>query len=109
MISIALFHKHYDKDHLNEVKEIMKEKGAPVIRAMWSDLYGMWLAVEGCHRIRAAKELGLTPIIKDVSNQKTVTFQMDCESVKKSASKLLYKLNEDASKTTIIDFEEEND
>lgn len=108
MLTIALFHSHYDKNHLEEVKEIMKTKGAPVIRAIWSELYGMWLAVEGCHRIRAAKELGLTPIIKDISNQKTVTYQFDCENVKKSISKLLYELNEDAHKTTIIDFEEEN-
>jgi hypothetical protein len=59
-MQIALLHKHYNGNHLEAVKTEMQNLGAPVIRAIWSETYGMWMAVEGCHRIRAAKDLGLT-------------------------------------------------
>ncbi|HOV70373.1 MAG TPA: hypothetical protein PLZ84_08635 [Clostridia bacterium] len=109
MITIALMHAEYDKKHLEEVKKIMEVKGAPTIRAIWSDMYGIWLAIEGCHRIRAAKELGLTPIIKDVSNQKTVTCQLRGENVKIPVSKLREMLHDTAWATKIMDFETDED
>lgn len=106
-MTIALYHKHYDENHLAEVKEIMKVKGAPVIRAIWSDIYGMWMAIEGCHRIRAAKELGIIPVIKDISKQKHVTLQSDGYNTKVSVSSLLKDLTESAYKCEVINFEEE--
>ena len=63
---IALVHIHYDEDHLAQVIEEMKQLGAPKIHAVWMDCYGHWAALEGCHRIRAAKALGLTPEIIEV-------------------------------------------
>lgn|SRR5574344_749998 len=63
---IALAHKQYDEDHLEEVKKEMLEKGAPVIRAVYVECYDCYVALEGCHRIRAAKELGLTPVIDEL-------------------------------------------
>ena len=60
---IALVHDHYSEEHLAEVIEEMKKLGAPKIRAVWMECYDHWAALEGCHRIRAAKELGLTPEI----------------------------------------------
>lgn len=107
-MTIALVHKHFDKAHLEEIKELMKTLGAPIIRCIWSECHGLWLAVEGCHRIRAAKEMGLTPIIKDISNNKTVKFQWDGELITKSVSKLGEQLNDNAPYTTIMDFEEED-
>ena len=65
-MKIALVHKHFNADHLNDVKNEMMEMGAPVIRAVWMECYQMYAALEGCHRIRAAKELGLIPIIDEV-------------------------------------------
>lgn len=44
----------------------MRVRGAPTIRAVWMPVYGHWAALEGCHRIRAAKALGLTPEIEEV-------------------------------------------
>lgn len=65
-MKIALVHKHFDEKHLEEVKSEMLTLGAPVIRAVWMECYGHYAAIEGCHRIRAAKELGLVPEIKEI-------------------------------------------
>ncbi len=65
-MKIALVHNHYDNEHLAEVIEEMKTLGAPTIKAVWMECYGHWAALEGCHRIRAAKEMGLTPEIEEV-------------------------------------------
>jgi len=63
---IALVHEHYSEVHLAHVVSEMRTMGAPVIRAVWMECYGHWAAIEGCHRIRASAELGLTPIIDEV-------------------------------------------
>lgn len=65
-MTIILLHTYYDKNHLDEVKSEMQQLGAPVIRAIWDQSVGMWVALEGCHRLRAARELGLEPIIENV-------------------------------------------
>jgi ParB-like nuclease domain. len=59
-MNINLAHKHFDEKHLAEVIEEMKKLGAPTIKVvdMGDDDFQ---ALEGSHRIRAAKELGLTP------------------------------------------------
>ena len=66
-MKIALVHNHYDEAHLAAVIEEMKTLGAPVIKAVWMECYGHFAAIEGCHRIRAAKEMGLTPEIEEVA------------------------------------------
>jgi hypothetical protein len=65
-MQIALVHDHYDQDHLEKVIEEMKVLGTPSIKAVWSEAYGFYCAIEGCHRIRAAKALGLVPEIVEV-------------------------------------------
>ena len=65
-MNIALVHSHYDPAHLEEVKNQMLTLGAPNIHAVWMECYGHWAALEGCHRLRAAHELGLTPNIIEV-------------------------------------------
>lgn len=50
--------------HLAEVVAEMQVLGTPTIRAYW-DGEKYW-AVEGSHRIAAANQLGLTPIIVEV-------------------------------------------
>lgn len=61
-ILVALLHEHFDAAHLDEVKADMITMGAPTIRVAWSPC-GCWAALEGCHRLRAAEALGLTPTI----------------------------------------------
>lgn len=65
-MKIALVHDHYDKDHLDAVKKEMQVLGAPKIHAVWMECHNHWAALEGCHRIRAAKELGLIPEIIEI-------------------------------------------
>jgi hypothetical protein len=65
-MKIALVHNHYRPDHLETVKAEMVIRGAPVIHAVWMECYSLYAALEGCHRLRAARELGLTPEIIEV-------------------------------------------
>ncbi len=69
---VKLVHKHYDRDHLDAVKAQMALMGAPIIKAVWMECYGLWAALEGCHRLRAAKELGLTPEIEEIEYSETL-------------------------------------
>lgn len=66
MMTIVLLHSHYDESHLEEVKTEMKSLGSPKIKGIWDEARSMWIALEGCHRIRAAKDLGLEPEMIDV-------------------------------------------
>ncbi|MDD3310972.1 ParB N-terminal domain-containing protein [Pseudodesulfovibrio sp.] len=50
-----------DADHLREIINTMRGMGAPEIRVYHTG--EMYLALEGSHRLAAAWELGLTPII----------------------------------------------
>lgn len=106
-MQVALYHKHYNNDHLEAVKTEMQKRGTPAIRAIWSETYGMWMAIEGCHRIRAAKDLGITPVIKDISKGKTVTIQVDGENAKVKVSDLTEELQDGLWRTDFIDFDEE--
>lgn len=65
-MKIALVHDHFDADHLEAVKAEMAKLGAPKIKAVWMECFGHFAALEGCHRIRAAAELGLVPEIEEV-------------------------------------------
>lgn len=103
-ITIVLLHNHYDQEHLEEVKKEMLKRGAPKIRAIWNEAQGVWMAVEGCHRLRAAKDLGLTPIIKDVTNNKYITIQVDEENKKVNVSEFAEELTDMCYKLTILDF-----
>jgi hypothetical protein len=104
MTTIALYHKHYDKKHLEEVKAEMLKLGAPQIRAIWSEVYGIWMAVEGCHRLRAAHELGLTPVIIDVTNEDTITIQNRDGDVMVNVMDEAIELTDNITKTQLLDF-----
>ena len=82
MTNIVLTHNSYNQSHLEMVKAEMINRGTPTIRGFYNESNGVWLAVEGCHRLRAAYQLGLTPIMRDISNQKTLTYQEDGETIK---------------------------
>lgn len=106
-MEIALFHNHYDEAHLEAVKAEMVKRGAPKIRAIWSETYGMWMAVEGCHRLRAAQALGIRPIIIDISNQKTLTVQLDGENVKVKRAAFEEEFLENVWQSEIVSFDDE--
>lgn len=72
-MDIALIHAHFDAKHLEAVKAEMQTLGAPVIRAVWMECYNVWVALEGCHRIRAAAALGLVPAIDEVEYSDDIT------------------------------------
>jgi len=65
-MKVALIHTYFEEDRLCRVVEEMKALGRPSIRAVWLENKGMWAALEGCHRIRAAAKLGLEPIMMPV-------------------------------------------
>ncbi|HQU16636.1 MAG TPA: hypothetical protein PLO69_11115 [Gammaproteobacteria bacterium] len=50
-----------DVDHLAHVTEQMRALGSPTIRAIRDEAQGVIVALEGSHRLAAAKALGLTP------------------------------------------------
>lgn len=56
-------HWYYRPAHLEEVIEQMRVLGPPVLRACWDADAGGWYAQEGTHRLRAAKALGLVPVL----------------------------------------------
>jgi hypothetical protein len=64
-MKIALVHTHYSQKHLKEVKDETQVMGSPTIKAVWLECYCMWAALEGCHRIRAAADLGLPITIQE--------------------------------------------
>ncbi len=59
-------HGHYREAHLAHVVSEMRRRGAPVLRACWDAETATWFAREGTHRLRAAKPLGLAPVLVPV-------------------------------------------
>ena len=52
-------------EHYAAVSAYMREHGAPTIRAWWDESAGVWLAVEGSHRLAIAHATGVEPVIDD--------------------------------------------
>ena len=65
-MKVYLIHDEYNEEHLQEVKKQMQSLGAPQIKVIYlgADEYA---ALEGCHRLRAAAELGITPEFIELS------------------------------------------
>lgn len=53
------------QSHLQSVMKYMKTHGSPSLRAIWR--WRAWWALEGSHRIAAAKALKLTPVVVPVT------------------------------------------
>lgn len=51
--------------HLKEVIDEMRKMGPPTIKAYYHNAYDAWVALNGSHRISAAKILGLPIIIEE--------------------------------------------
>ncbi len=67
-MEIIVNHNQYYKDHLKQVITEMQTLGAPTIKAVYDECDDVYIALEGRHRIEAAKRLGLTPIIDEIDN-----------------------------------------
>lgn len=63
---VCPLHEHYDPEHLEHVVSEMTRRGPPRIRASLDPVTGAWFAAEGTHRLRAAKRLGLAPVMVPV-------------------------------------------
>ena len=94
MTTVILLHAYYDEEHLKEVVSEMQTLGTPTVRVIWSEVYGAYLALEGCHRIRAAKQLGLVPVFEVVEFEDVTEVVNDvCDGI----------LEDDDTFETIID------
>ena len=60
---VAPLHRHFSATHLVAVMQEMRVRGAPRLRAHHDAGTGFWLAMEGTHRLRAAYQLGLRPVL----------------------------------------------
>jgi hypothetical protein len=111
MKSVLLFHSYFDKDKLNDVKKEMVILGAPSIRAIYDEGNGIWMAVEGCHRLRAAKELGLIPTIIPITEyDESITIQYQDEETTFSFLDLCELLTTNTEyRPIILDFDEDID
>jgi hypothetical protein len=84
-MKVALLHRHYNEGHLASVTEEMRTLGVPTIKAVWMETWQMWVAMEGCHRLRAAHALGLTPVIEELDYSDEMISMDDGDHVSVSA------------------------
>jgi hypothetical protein len=59
--SLRIPHSAYDAEKLEIVKTEMRRRGVPTIRVVRYPNY--YMAIEGCHRLTAAAELGFAPVL----------------------------------------------
>jgi hypothetical protein len=62
-VTVTPLHAHYREDHLAHVKAEMLHRGPPRLRGYFDALTATWFMREGTHRLRAAKALGITPVL----------------------------------------------
>ena len=91
-----------NRDHLAEVLKIVRRRGPPVIRAVpypGNKNKKHWLALEGSHRIAAAKKLGLCVIIKVMRPHQRIRHDVNlgCLPQRTTVAKLVKELQEDKS------------
>ena len=69
-VLVTPLHEHFSPAHLERVIAEMRRRGAPVLRGTFDAVSGAWLMREGTHRLRAAKVLGVVPVLVPVRWQK---------------------------------------
>jgi hypothetical protein len=60
---ICPLHWYFSPAHLAEVEAEMRRRGPPTLRGHLDAVSGAFLLREGTHRIRAARRLGLAPVL----------------------------------------------
>jgi hypothetical protein len=107
-MQVALVHEHFDESHLAQVVEEMKQLGAPTIRAVWMECYNVWAALEGCHRLRAAHVLGITPEIDEVDySEETTTADLGISDDFDGAVWTVAEIADGANRAVILSFNNE--
>jgi len=66
-----------DQEHLATVVDQMIQLGAPTIRVVKDEAQGLFVALEGSHRLQAAASLGLTPVLKVLDHDDMI----DCQDI----------------------------
>ena len=66
-------------DHYRAVLAEMQIREECTIRAMWSEGFGVYFAIEGSHRLAAAQELGISVEIHDIGCDECDTWVTDLE------------------------------
>jgi hypothetical protein len=66
-------------DHYQAVLAEMQIRGECSIRAMWSDAFDVYFAIEGSHRLAAAQELGISVEIHDIGCDECDTWVTDLD------------------------------
>lgn len=69
MTIVNPLHEHFRPAHLEHVIGEMRRRGAPRLRAFFDG--EVWHCQEGTHRLRAAKALGVAPIMVPVPWRRT--------------------------------------
>lgn len=65
-VVVCPLHWYYNEARLDSVIEQMRTRGAPRLRGFYDAETNVILLREGTHRIRAAKTLGLIPVIVEI-------------------------------------------
>lgn len=63
---VCTLHWYFSPTHLADVEAEMMLRGAPVLRGFMDEPSGVFMLKEGTHRIRAARSLGLTPVLVSI-------------------------------------------
>jgi hypothetical protein len=63
---VTPLHAYYREDHLAHVKDEMRRRGAPILRGHYDAETDTWFMSEGTHRLRAAKALGIVPVLVSI-------------------------------------------
>lgn len=62
-VIVTPLHAHYSPEHLQHVIRETQRRGPPHIRAHLDTETGAWFALEGTHRLMAARHLHLVPVM----------------------------------------------
>lgn len=62
-VVVTPLHAHYRPAHLAHVVQRMRVLGPPRIRAYHDPVTDAWFCFEGTHRLRAALQLGVAPVL----------------------------------------------
>jgi hypothetical protein len=62
-VLVTPLHAHYRPAHVQHVVAEMLQRGPPRIRAYYDVHTDVWFTLEGTHRLRAALQLGVAPVL----------------------------------------------
>ena len=105
MATIALINKT-NADYLANVKAEMLTLGTPVINVVFDDAQGIYVALEGSHRLTAAKELNLVPVLNVVEVEDTDIYVEDLGLGITDCEYTVQDLLDMAYRATLVDFDD---